>query len=144
MSVMIESTDELLTVLKKLNLKVASMDELRHLLATINAHYNPETARQKTGRLVGVTVPCVMAGAAAVTSFSVLGPQGGGNLTSNSQVAALALAWGACALVSTAALLASFLMTSVRRGRTTADNPPERPAFPQEPAVTGITKQLSL
>ena len=57
MSLLIENTEELLTVVKKLNLKVASVDELRHLLAEINANYNPEAARQKTGKLVGVAVP---------------------------------------------------------------------------------------
>ena len=70
---MIESTEELLTLLKKMDLKVHSVDELRQLLATINANYNPDAARQKTGKLIGTTVPGFMAGAAAFASFMILG-----------------------------------------------------------------------
>jgi len=121
MSVAIETTEDLLVLLKKLDVKVTSMDELRSLLMTINANYNPEEARQKTGKLVGITVPTSMAGAAAVTSFFLLGS--GDGLTA-SHVGALALIWSTCAVVSVVALIASFLITGGRRGPTMLDKPP--------------------
>lgn len=140
MSLSIESTDELLDVLKKLNLKVANVDELRQLLATINANYNAEAARQKTAKLVGVTVPGGMATAAAIASFFLLGGPGP---TTSATVGGLALVWGACALVSVAAVLASALMTSARRGGRT---PPDGPPLPRRALVdelpTGIVKEL--
>lgn len=141
MSLLIDSTDDLLAVIKKLNLKVASVDELRQLLATINANYNPEAARQKTGKLIGVAVPSSMATAAGVTSFFLLGM---GHEMTPFHVGALALVWGACAVVSTAAVLASAIMTSIGRGGPAA---PEKAAEPRnlfaERLVTGITTDLS-
>jgi|GEM_PF-3640488 hypothetical protein len=135
MSVMIESTDELLTLLKKLDLKVTSVDELRQLLATINANYNPDVARQKTGRLIGVTVPGYMAAAAFGGTFFAAGTGG---------IGSLALIWGAAALVSTAAVISAAIMTSVRRGRTLPDHSPDRSASRGEPVVTHITQDLSV
>lgn len=134
MSVMIESTDELLVLLKKMDLKVTSVDELRQLLATINANYDPEAARQKTGKLIGTAVPGYMAGAAAFTSILVGGAGVGG----------LALIWGAVALVSTAAVISAAIMTSVRRGHTLPDIVTDRPAPRSEHVVTHITKDLSV
>src|SRR5579875_1972553 len=106
MNVMIESPDDLLTLLKKMDLKVTSIDELRQLLATINAHYNPDIARQKTGRLIGTTVPGYMAAAAAFATFCTASIGG---------VGSLALIWGAVALVSTAAVISAAIMTGIRR-----------------------------
>jgi hypothetical protein len=139
MSVMIESPEELLTVLKKLNLKVTSVDELRQLLATINAHYNPEAARQKTGKLVGVAVPSGIATAAGITSFFLVGA----GQSSNATVGGLALIWGACALVSTAAVLASAIMTGFRRGNRTSPDGPSNSRYEPREGLTGITKELS-
>jgi hypothetical protein len=141
MSVMIESTDELLALLGKMNLKVTSVDELRHLLASINATYNADAARQKTGKLIGVTVPCFMAGAAALASFFLLGstPQ---QHTADYVFGGLAMVWGAVALVSTAAVIAGAVMASGRRGQTMPDNPPDRPVSRGEPVVTHITRDL--
>jgi hypothetical protein len=141
MSLLIENTEELLTVVKKLNLKVASVDELRHLLAEINANYNPEAARQKTGKLIGVTVPSALATAAAVTSFFLLGTGHGG--VTPYHVGALALIWGACALVSGAAVIACAIMTSIRRGgRTSPESAPDHRNRLGEGIMTGITTEL--
>lgn len=139
MSVMIESMDELLVLLKKTNLKVASVDELRQLLASINATYNPEAARQKTGKLIGVTVPSVMAGSAAFVSFFLAGS----GMTPYT-VGGLALVWGAVALVSTAAVIAGALLTGVRRGRSLPEPAADRPVSSLESAMTHITRELSL
>lgn len=139
MSVMIENTDELLTVLKKLGLKVSSVDELRHLLATINANYNPEVARQKTGKLIGVTVPGYMAGAAAFVSFFLVG----GGMTSYT-VGGLALIWGACAAVSVAAVIAGAILTGPHRRPAPIDRPADRPVTTSEQVMSAIGRDLSL
>ncbi len=136
MSVMIESTDELLTLLKKMNLKVASVDELRQLLASINASYNPDAARQKTGRMIGTIVPGVLAGAAAFASFMLLG----GPATHST--GGLAVIWGPVALASTAAVIAGAVLSGGRRGRATPDTAPDRAAFRGEPVVTNIIREL--
>lgn len=136
MSVMIETTEELLALLKKLNLKVSSVDELRHLLATINANYNPEAARQKTGQRIGVTVPGYMAGAAAFASWILCASD------STHTTGGLALIWGAVALVSTAAVIAGAILTGVRRGRTTPEAVPDPKSTFGEELVTGIQKEL--
>ena len=141
MSVSIDTPEELLAMLKKLNLQVANVDELRQLLATINANYNPEAARQKTGRSIGVAVPCIMAGAAACASVSLVRLEEG---LTPAYVAVLALVWGACTLVSGTAILASSIMTRVRRDNSIAANDssarqPSRLEAPQ----TGITNHLS-
>lgn len=134
MSVIIENTDELLTLLKKMDLKVTSVDELRQLLATINANYNPDEARQKTGKLIGTTVPGYMAGAAAFATF----------FSAASNVGGLALIWGAVALVSTAAVISAAIMTSVRHSRTMPDKMPDQLASRGGAVVTHITKDLTL
>jgi hypothetical protein len=139
MSVMIESTEELLALLKKMDLKVHSVDELRQLLASINASYNPEAARQKTGRQIGTVVPGVMAGAAAFASFMLLGA-GLGSFT----IGGLAVIWGPVAIVSTAAVISGAVMSSVHRGRTMPDNPPNRAATREGPVVTHITRELPM
>lgn len=138
MSILIDSTDELLTVLKKLKIQVGSVDELRQLLASINANYNPEAARQKTGKLIGVSVPGMMAGAAAFVSFFLVGA---GPTTAT--VGGLALVWGAVAVVSTAAVVAGAILTGGRRrGQPLADASPERKNTFGEELLTGIRKEL--
>lgn len=137
MSVMIENTDELLALLKKMDLKVHSVDELHQLLTSINASYNPEAARLKTAKLIGTAVPGSMAGAAAFGSFMLLA-SGSGAFA----VGGLAVIWGAVAIVSTAAVIAAAILSGGSRGRSLADNPPVRPASRSEPIVTHITREL--
>jgi hypothetical protein len=143
MSVTIESTDELLTLLKKMELKVKSVDELRQLLASINASYNPDAARQRTGKLIGVTVPSVMAGAAAITSYFLFATSA--HLDSvEYTIGSLAVIWGPIALVSTAAVIAGAVLASIRRGRAMPDNVSDRPASRGQPVVSHIIKDLSV
>jgi hypothetical protein len=139
MSLMIETTEELLALLKKMDLKVTSVDELQHLLATINANDNPEATRQKTGRQIGTVVPGAMAGGAAFASFMLLG-QGVSAFT----IGGLAVVWGAVAIVSTAAVIAGAVLSGVHRSRTLPETPPNRSASRQGPMVTHITKDLSI
>ena len=137
MSVSIDTPEELLAMLKKLNLQVANVDELRQLLATINANYNPEAARQKTGRLIGAVVPGVLAGAAALASVFLVRPDE--SLTS-SHVAVLALVWGACTLVSGTAILAASIMTRIRHdNRRAITDSSARRSSRLEALETGIT-----
>jgi hypothetical protein len=142
MSLLIENTEELLTVVKKLNLKVANVDELRHLLAEINANYNPEAARLKTAKLIGVAVPSAMASAAAFISLFLVLEAHGGNMTPY-HVGALALIWGACAVVSTAAVIASAILSgSCRRNASAPLSASDQRNMLGERIMTGITKEL--
>jgi hypothetical protein len=141
MSVLIDNTEDLLTLVKKLDLKVNSVEELEYLLTMINSGYDPETARQKTARLVGVAVPCSMAGAAALTSFFLLMP---GQAVNANGVAVLAVAWGACALVSVAAVITSAIMLGRRHEQVQPDQSPQRPKNHREPGATGIVKELEI
>ncbi len=142
MSVAIETTEELLTLLKKLGIKVTSVDELRSLLASINANYNPEAARTRTAKLVGISVPCGLGGIAGLVSAvlaersSLIGPY---------FVGALAVVWGACALASVTALIFSFSLLVGRRSYLSADKPPlGKPSAVEQRTATGITPDLSL
>jgi hypothetical protein len=140
---MIETTDELRDLLKKLNLKVSSVAELRHLLTTINANYNPQAARLRTAKLVAIGVPCGLGGmATAVSLFLMMVHR---PLSDEAFLGALALVWGCCALVSVTALIFSFALLLGRKARV----PAEAPAFGKaatmdERLATGITPDLSL
>jgi hypothetical protein len=139
MSVVIDNTEDLMTLLKRLGLKVSSVDELRQLLVTINANYNPDAARARTGKLIGISVPCVMAGVAGIVSSCIAAA--GHDLTPY-HVAALASMWGVCGLVSVVALIVSFIMAGGRRGsRTFSDCPPPGQGF-SDPLETAITDRL--
>src|SRR6185437_12276242 len=130
-------TAELLSMLKKMNLKVASVDELQQLLATIHSNYNADAARQKTGKLLSTTVPGIMAGAGAFVSFCLVGP----GMTPYT-VGGLALVWGAVALVSTAAVIAGAILTNNRQDRTTSEGAGDRKTRFGEELLTGIRKDL--
>lgn len=137
MSVLIESPEELLAVLKKLNVRIENVDELRHLLTTINASYNPEAMRQKLGRQLGLTVPSVMATAAGITSFFLLGGQ------IPHPIGGLALIWGACTLVSVAGILAGAILTNGRhRSPTLPDSARTRTNALAEEWATAIRGDL--
>jgi len=122
MSMMIETTEELLALLKKLNMQVSSVDELRSLLATINANYNPQAARMRTAKLVAVSVPCALGGIAGLVSL-YLTTTAPDMLSGSYFVGALALVWGSCALVSVMALIFSFLLHLGRSANKPLDVP---------------------
>jgi hypothetical protein len=143
MSVVIDNTEDLLALLKKLNLKIANVEELRSLLVTINANYNPEAARLKLAKLIGVGVPCTACGIAGVVSFFLIPASNSGQIGSH-VAAIMAVLWGVTALVSVSALLVSFIMSCLRRGqRTLPDQAPSaRQPSAFDRALTGITDQL--
>jgi hypothetical protein len=144
MSVMIETTEELLNLLKKLNVKVANVEDLRHLLTTINAHYNPQAARVRMAKLVAISVPCSLGAIAGFTSMLLTGATHD-SLIGPYFVGALALIWGSCALVSFMALIFGFSLLIGRQSNATIDQPPPRPASAvEERVVKAITHDLSI
>jgi hypothetical protein len=144
MSVMIETTEELLTLLKKLNVKVTNVEDLRHLLTTINSHYNPQAARMRTAKLVAISVPCSLGAIAGVTSMLLTGATHG-TLIGPYFVGALALIWGSCAIVSIMALIFSFSLFVGRQANAVVDQPPPRPASAvEERVIKAITHDLSI
>jgi hypothetical protein len=144
MSVVIDNTEDLLALLKKLGVKVTSVDEVRQLLTTVNANYNPQAARLRTAKLVALGVPCGLGGMAAVVSlFLTFASQG--ELAGHYFVGALAIIWGSCALVSVTALIFSFALLLGRQMRVPADAPPAgKKARIDDVLAAAITPELSL
>jgi hypothetical protein len=124
MSVMIETTEELLALVKKTGLKVTSVDELRSLLLMVNANYNPQAARIRTAKLVALGVPCGLGGIAGFLSMMLMFFASQSNLTEASFVGSLALIWGGYALVSVMALIFSFTLLLGRQSQLPAEAPP--------------------
>jgi hypothetical protein len=127
MSLVIDNLDDLRTFLKHTGVKVTNVEEMKALLAAINANYNPDAARLRVARLMGLTVPSVTTGVAGLTSFFVIGGPGG---LHREGLAALCVIWGVVALVSLGAVLASAVMA--RGGR----RPAQAPGDPSQPLKT--------
>ncbi len=143
MSVAIETTEELLTLLKKLGVKVTSVDELRSLLLMINANYNPQAARLRTAKLVAISVPCTLGPIAGLVS-GVLAESGRSAVVGPYFVGALAVIWGACALVSAMALIFSLTLIG-RSSRAAEDKPPlSNPAVVDERVIAALGRDLSV
>lgn len=144
MSVNIETTEELQHLLRKLGVKIGSVDELRQLLATINANYNPEAARSRIAKLVGISVPCTLGSIAGLVSI-VVASASHDALLSPYFVGALGLVWGTCALVSVAALIFSFTLVIGRGARAAVDQPPQRKSSDaDERVMSALGRDLSL
>jgi hypothetical protein len=124
MSLVIDNLDDLRTFLKHTGVKVTNVEEMKALMAAINSNYNPDAARLRVARLMGLTVPSVTTGVAGFTSFFIVGGGPGG--LRHEGLAALCVVWGVVALVSLGALLASAIMA--RGGRRPA---PAAGAAPQ-------------
>jgi hypothetical protein len=128
MSLVIDNLDDLRTFLKHTGVKVTNVEEMKALLAAINANYNPDAARLRVARLMGLTVPSVTTGVAGIVSFFIVGGGPGG--LRHEGLAALCVIWGVVALVSVAAVLTSGLL--VRGGR----RPSQTPDAPPQPLKT--------
>jgi hypothetical protein len=114
MSLHVESLDDLRELLKKLHLKVNSVEELRALLVTINATYNPEAARTRAAKLIGIITPCVALGVGGLLSLLLitgsLKPSGGQvPERMNLVVVGLGITLGIAALTSMVAVVGSLL-----------------------------------
>lgn len=142
MSVTIETTEELLTLLKKLKVTITNAEELRSLLTTINATYNPQAARIRTAKSVAIWVPCILGAIAGLVSMQLTTPS---VLDGSYFVGALALVWGSCALVSVMALIFSFPLLFGRQTRPSVDVPAANKgsAF-EERITTALRHDLSV
>jgi hypothetical protein len=98
MSLQIETVDELKGLLKASGQKVGSLEELKALVAEINANYNPDAARIRVAKLVGTIVPGTALGAAAAISFFVVAE--GRRMADWQVIAALGILWGVAGIVS--------------------------------------------
>ncbi len=128
MSLVIDNLDDLRTFLKHTGIKVSNVEEMKALLAGINDNYNPDAARLRIARLLGLTVPSVTTGVAGLTSFFIVGGGPGG--LRHEGLAALCVIWGVVALVSMAAVISSAIMA--RGGR----RPTQAPGAPSQPLKT--------
>jgi hypothetical protein len=122
MSLHVESVEELQQLIKKLGIKVNSVDELRSLMATINACYDPDVARNRAARLVGIVVPCVALGVAGLVSIVLAGtlgtPRGHAPADATLLLVALGIVWGVAGLTSAVAAVGSLLFLRGGRGVT--------------------------
>lgn len=143
MSLMIDNTDDLLRVLKKLGIKVTGVEELKGLLASINAHYNPDAARMKVAKLIGVAVPVVALVVAGLISFFLVfltASPTAQRMTHHTWVAVFAVLWGVAGVVGLGALGVSLFFLLGSRRTAAALTPPARG---ESPALTAITGQLA-
>src|SRR5262245_60035005 len=113
MSLPIESVEELKNLLKASKLSLDSVEEMKDLIVSINANYNPDAARIRAAKLVGVVVPSVALGAAGLLSFSVL-PLAKQNLHPGILVAMLGILWGVAGVVSIVAVACSLFFLFLR------------------------------
>ena len=125
MSLVIDNVEALQTFLKHTGVKLTNVEEMKNLLAAINANYNPDAARLRIARLMGHTVPSVTTGVAGIVSVALAG-----NGLRHEGLAALCVIWGVVALVSMSAVLASAIMA--RGGR----RPSQAPGAPPQPGKT--------
>jgi hypothetical protein len=108
MGIEIDNLPQLQALLKSSGLKVNSVEELQKLLLVVNASYDPDAARVKTGKLIALLVPIIMGGAGFLAT-SLLVPIVGDQARHGIPVKAvllggLGIIWGAVALVSIVAL----------------------------------------
>jgi hypothetical protein len=108
MSIYIETLDELRSLVRKLGIKVESTAELRELIAAVNAQSNPDRARLKTIKVIGVTAAAVPSGGAALATMILLAESAKAGGVSWGGLLALAIVWPAVALISTLALYFTF------------------------------------
>jgi hypothetical protein len=122
MSLEINDVDDLQKLLKKLDLKVQNLDELKSLLVAVQTPKNPEQARLETIKNIGVTVPCTAVGVAFGASFFLFffGAWGG----TVGLVVGLAAIWGAVALVSIPAVLGAMILLRSRPAPPAVSSPP--------------------
>jgi formate-dependent nitrite reductase membrane component NrfD len=112
MSMQIEDLDDLKALLKTCKVTVGDIEEMKSLLAAINANYNPDAARVKVAKRMGILVPTiafVVAGAVSVFLSS------GEGIQSRYWLAALAVLWGVTGLVSIIATIFTSIVLLARR-----------------------------
>jgi hypothetical protein len=108
MSIYIETLDELRSLVRKLGIKVESIAELRELIAAVNAQSNPDMARLKTLKVIGVVAAVVPPGAAALATMLLFAESAKTGGVTWGGLLALAIVWPAVALISTLAVYFTF------------------------------------
>ncbi|HZT79306.1 MAG TPA: hypothetical protein VFA26_03740, partial [Gemmataceae bacterium] len=132
MSLEINDIGELEKLLRKLDLKVQNLDELKSLLATVQKPEDPEQARLETIKHIGVTVPCTAAGVAGgVSFFLVFFGAAAGTIAVAGGLAAI---WGAVALVSIPAVIGAMILLRSRPAASAAAAPAPAPPFVERPS----------
>jgi hypothetical protein len=138
MSLNIDNLDDLRALIRKLDIKVKDVEELKGLLTTINAQYNPDAARAKVAKLMTVVTAAVSLGVAGMGTFITMAevskPGNGG--IQPGHVAILAIVWGVAALVTCCVSAMAWLMLRQVRSpaRLPGDTPNTLPVAPAEPA----------
>src|SRR5262245_36749577 len=118
MSLQIESVEELKNLLKASKLSLNNVEEMKDLIVSINASYNPDAARVRVAKLLGVVVPAVAFGVAGGVSFFVVPTLR--DLPAGLLVAILGILWGVAGLVSLVTVSCSLAFLCLRR-------PPQAP-----------------
>jgi hypothetical protein len=149
MSVQIDNVEQLQLLLRTCNLSVKSVEELKDLLATVNANYNPDAARVRVARLTGVAVPCTALGVAGGVSVFIAGIAGFSQAAPYA-LAALAIMWGGAALTSVVAVVMALVFLWGQRGAPAPGAPAAKarggagvPAFGERSANVIAADQLA-
>jgi hypothetical protein len=127
MSYNIDSLDELQNLVKRLGVKVETVDDLRRLLATINAPYDAEMARQKTLRLIGTLVACIGWPVGGLVSLFALAPNAR-EAPNHYSFLAVAVVWATVVLMSLVGLFLVLWALRGTRNTTTATTGSQAPA----------------
>jgi hypothetical protein len=135
MSLPIDSLDDLKALLKACKLNIANVDDVQGLLRAVNANYNPDAARVRVAKQLGVIVPSVALGAAGGVSFFLVGTEA----TSKGPygLACFAVMWGVVGLVC---MIATIFSCAVLLSRRAAPAPAGPPAF-NGPTSTAFTER---
>jgi hypothetical protein len=139
MSLNIDNLDDLKSLIKRLDIKVKDVEELKGLLTTINAQYNPDAARAKVAKLMTVTTAAVSLGVAGVGTFITVAeaskPTPGG--IQPGHIAILGICWGAAIIVTCFVSWMAWLM--LRKTRVPVGRPGETPnTLPISPAESAV------
>jgi hypothetical protein len=143
MSLQIEDLDDLKALLKACKLTLNNVDDVKGLLASINANYDPDAARVRAAKRLALVVPCTGAGVAGAVSLLLISQWSNLGLY---HFLTLTVLWGTWGLVSiVATLFAGIVLLTRRRARVAAGGgPPAPPALGNGPYSTGITAERPL
>jgi hypothetical protein len=133
MGLEINDINDLQKLLKRIDLKVQSIEELKALLAVVQQPRDPVTAQVETIKKIGHEVPTAVACTGGVVSFLLV--FFGSGFGPVAMVGALAIIWGAVALICVPAILSSMILL----GRLQATPAARR----DSPPVTDMEKRLS-
>ncbi len=124
MSLIIESLDDVRNLVKRLGIKVNTIDELKDLLNAIKSQNDPEAARNRIIKNiagVGVGIPTFLA---AVVSGGLIMTMTSPNNTffaPGFYIACLAIIWGVAGIISLASLLFAMVTFGASRRASRLD-----------------------